>query len=242
MASVNFGKKTLSGADRKMIKVLILVEGQTEEAFVKNLLASHLRGLGVIAIPVIVATKRLLTGDKKRGGYVPYPRLRAEVLRLLNDSSAACVTTMLDYYGLAPEFPGRGTPAGRTSLEKVSSVEQAWATDINCARFIPYLALHEFEAMLFTEPTIIASSFGQSSLQSALQNIRASFASPEDINDHEETAPSKRLGKLFPSYNKPFYGELIAERIGIGRIRGECVHFGTWLGKLESFGPASLAA
>ncbi|HEY5043281.1 MAG TPA: DUF4276 family protein [Verrucomicrobiae bacterium] len=232
----------MSEADRKMIKVLILVEGQTEEAFVKSLLASHLRGLGVIAIPVIVATKRLLTGDKKRGGYVPYPRLRAEVLRLLNDSSAPCVTTMLDYYGLAPEFPGRETPVGKTSLEKVSSVEQAWITDINSARFIPYLALHEFEAMLFTEPTVIASSFGQSGLQSALQNIRASFPSPEDINDHEETAPSKRLGKLFPGYNKPFYGELIAERIGIERIRAECVHFAAWLEKLESFGSAPIIA
>jgi len=225
-----------------MGKVLILVEGQTEEAFVKNLLAAHLRGLGIIAIPVIVATKRLLTGDKKRGGYVPYSRLRAEVFRLLNDSSAACVTTMLDYYGLAPEFPGREKPAGRTALEKVVSVEQAWASDISHQRFLPYLALHEFEAMLFTEPAVIASSFGQSGLHSALQNIRASFPSPEDINDHEETAPSKRLGKLFPSYNKPFYGELIAERIGIDRIRAECVHFAAWLRRLESLGTVTTIA
>lgn len=108
-----------------MAKVLVLVEGQTEEAFVKNLLSRRLRDLGVQVIPVIVATKRLLTGDKIRGGYVPYPRLRAELLRLLNDSSAACVTTMLDYYGLAPEFPGRASPAGNTPSEKVAFVEHA---------------------------------------------------------------------------------------------------------------------
>ena len=219
-----------------MVKVLILVEGQTEEAFVKNLLAVHLRKHGVAVIPIIVATKRLLTGDKKRGGYVPYPRLRAEILRLLNDSSAACVTTMLDYYGLAPEFPGRAEPVGNTTLEKVASVEQAYAADIDNQRFVPYLAMHEFEAMLFTVPTEIANSFGQPSLQTSLQTIRAAFKTPEDINDHEETAPSKRLGKLFPGYNKPFYGELIAERIGIERIRSECAHFAAWLGKLESFG------
>ena len=219
-----------------MLKVLILVEGQTEEAFVKNPLASHLHNRGVLAVPVIVATKRLLTGDKKRGGYVPYPRLRAEVLRLLNDSSAVGVTTMLDYYGLAPEFPGRATPVGKTALEKVASVEQAWTADIDSQRFIPYLALHEFEAMLFTVPAEIATGFGQPALHASLQSIRASFPTPEDINDHEETAPSKRLGKLFPGYNKPFYGELIAERIGIERIRGECGHFASWLGKLESFG------
>lgn len=218
-----------------MQKILILVEGQTEEAFVKNLLSPHLRDRNVTAIPVIVATKRLLTGDKKRGGYVPYSRLRAEVLRLLNDSSAVCVTTMLDYYGLAPEFPGRGNPAGKTALERVTSVEQTWAADINNLRFLPYLALHEFEAMLFAEPAIIASSFGQSGLRSQLQSIRASFPTPEDINDHEETAPSRRLGKLFPGYNKPFYGELIVERIGIEKIRGECAHFASWLAKLETW-------
>lgn len=239
--SVSFGKKTLWEDARDMVKVLILVEGQTEEAFVKNLLAVHLRGWGVAAIPVIVATKRLLTGDKQRGGYVPYVRLRAELLRLLNDSSAVCVTTMLDYYGLAPEFPGRANPVGRTSVERVASVEQAWADDISHLRFLPYLSLHEFEAMLFTEPGVIASSFGQSGLQSQLQGIRASFPTPEDINDHEETAPSRRLGNLFPGYNKPFYGELIAERIGIERIRGECTHFAAWLSRLEAFGQASVA-
>jgi Domain of unknown function (DUF4276) len=222
-----------------MVKVLMLVEGQTEEAFVKNLLAAHLKNHGVIVIPIIVATKRLLTGDKKRGGYVPYPRLRSEILRLLNDSSAASVTTMLDYYGLAPEFPGRASPAGNTGLERVTSVETAWAADINNQRFVPYLALHEFEAMLFTVPSEIATSFGQPALQSSLQNIRAAFKTPEEINDHEETAPSKRLGKLFPGYNKPFYGELIAERIGIERIRNECAHFAAWIAKLEALGVSS---
>jgi hypothetical protein len=226
----------LSEVVRDMVKVLILVEGQTEEAFAKNLLSGHLRAHGVAVVPVIVATKRLLTGDKKRGGYVPYPRLRAEILRLLNDSSAACVTTMLDYYGIAPEFPGRATPVGRTASEKAASVERACAADIDDQRFVPYLAMHEFEAMLFSVPNEIATSLGQPSLQTPLQAIRAAFKTPEDINDHEETAPSKRLSKLFPSYNKPFYGELIAERIGIERIRSECAHFAAWLAKLESLG------
>ncbi len=219
-----------------MVKVLILVEGQTEEAFVKNLLASHLRSFNVFVIPIIVATKRLLTGDKKQGGYVPYVRLRTEVLRLLNDSSAARVTTMLDYYGLAPEFPGRENPAGKTPLEKVSSVERAWAEDINHQKFIPYLSLHEFEAMLFADPTQIANGFALPALHYSLLNIKSSFPTPEDINDDEETAPSRRLGKLFPGYNKPFYGELIAERIGIKRIRSECGHFAAWLSSLEALG------
>lgn len=219
-----------------MVKVLILVEGQTEEAFIKNLLAAYLRNRGIVVVPVIVATKRLLTGDKQRGGYVPYARLRVEVLRLLNDSSAARVTTMLDYYGLAPEFPGRSTPVGKAASERVAWVERAWAADINNPRFLPYLALHEFEAMLFAAPSEIATGFGEPAIQSTLQAIRASFKTPEDVNDHEATAPSKRLGRLFPGYNKPFYGELIAERIGIEHIRTECPHFAEWLRQLEASG------
>jgi hypothetical protein len=219
-----------------MVKILILVEGQTEEAFVKNLLSPHLKNFNVHAVPVIVATKRLLTGDKVRGGYVPYVRLRSEILRLLNDSSSAGVTTMLDYYGLAPEFPGRRFPEGKTPHERVVFVERALAADINNPRLLPYLALHEFEAMLFTVPGEIATSFGQPSLHASLQKIRASFETPEDINDHKDTAPSRRLGKIFPNYNKPFYGELIAERIGLEKIRSECRHFAQWLARLESFG------
>lgn len=146
---------------------------------------------------------------------------------------------MFDYYGLAPEFPGRETPVGSRALERVASVERVCAADINNERFLPYLALHEFEAMLFTAPTEIAIGFGQPALGSSLQSIRALLKTPEEINNHEETAPSKRLGKLFPGYNKPFYGELIAERIGIERILRECNHFAGWLTKLESLGTSA---
>ena len=174
--------------------------------------------------------------ENKRGGYVPYSRLRSELLRLLNDSSAGAVTTMFDYYGLAPEFPGKAALNRKTALERALSVEQAWAADINRQRFVPYLALHEFEAMLFTSPAEIAKCFGKPELRQILQKMRASVATPEDINDHEETAPSKRLSGLFPGYNKPFFGELIAESIGLERIRSECAHFASWLRKLESLG------
>ncbi len=118
-------------------------------------------------------------------------------------------------------------------------MEAEWAADIDNQRFLPYLALHEFEAMLFTSPTEIATILGQPWLSSSLQAIRTSFKTPEDINDHEDTAPSKRLGKLFPGYNKPFYGELIVERIGFERIRNECVHFAGWLAKVEAIGGIS---
>ncbi len=227
-----------------MLKVLILVEGQTEEAFVKRLLAPGLNTHRVAPVPIVLTTKRLLTGDKCRGGHAPYPRIRKEILRLLNDSSAVRVTTMLDYCGLPPGFPGRESPIGQTASQRVLSVEKAWASDIGDPRFLAYLSLHEFEGLLFSDPEKVTDCLDSPRLAAAVSGIRSAFPTPEDINDHENTSPPRRLEALFPAYNKPFFGELIAERIGIPRMRAECPHFSSWLTSMESLGsgpPSHLA-
>jgi len=216
-----------------MRKILVLAEGQTEEKFIKEVLNPHLDPKRVFLQPVIVATKRVNSGGKFKGGVPGYEKVRGEVLRLLADSSSLIVTTMLDYYGLPESFPGRGSPSGRTSLEKVCSVEAAWSRDIGDPRFRPYLSLHEFEALLFVDPGEIARGFSRNELLNDLQIIRNAFATPEDINDHPETAPSKRLQNLFPRYSKPFFGSLISLRIGLDSMRRECRHFGVWLQMLE---------
>lgn len=209
-------------------KAFVLVEGQTEEGFVKKVL-QPVMPVGLYLQPVIIATKRVNSGGKFKGGVPKYPKVRAEVLRLLNDSSAVTVTTMLDYYALPPTFPGRETPAGQTADEKVRHVQRAWEADIGNRRFAAYLSLHEFEALLFSAPQEIADGFAKPELAQELQNIRNSFRSPEEINDHPSTAPSARLSKLYPRYSKPFFGSLIAGRIGIDRICDECAHFAEWV-------------
>jgi hypothetical protein len=217
-----------------MRKILVLAEGPTEEKFIKEVLNPHLVSKKLFLQPVIVATKRVNTGGKFKGGVPSYEKVRKEVLRLLADSSSPTVTTMLDFYGLPDSFPGRSTPQGDTSIEKVHSVETAWSSDINNSRFRPYLSLHEFEALLFVNPDEIARSFSRAELLKELQKIRGQFQTPEDINDNPDTTPSKRLQKLFPRYSKPFFGSLISIRIGLQKIRQECKHFDRWLAMLEN--------
>jgi hypothetical protein len=214
-------------------KAYILVEGQTEETFTKEVLSSSMPP-GLYLQPVVIATKRVNSGGKFKGGVPSYPKVRGEVLRLLADKSAVCVTTMLDYYALPVSFPARSEPQGLTSTEKVRCVETAWETDINNRRFRAYLSLHEFEALLFSEPTAIASGFAKPELGKTLTSIRSSFTTPEDINDNPTTAPSARLEALFPRYSKPFFGTLIASRIGLDRMTAECPHFATWVKFLKS--------
>lgn len=209
-------------------KALILVEGQTEETFIKEVLSGFMP-TGIFLQPVIVATKRVNSGGKFKGGVPSYPRVRNEVMRLLADSSAVRVTTMLDYYALPSTFPGRAQPQGGTSTERARSVETAWEMDIGHPHFHAYLSLHEFEALLFSEPAVIAQSFAKPELESDLVAIRSAFATPEEINDHPDTAPSARLEKLYPRYNKPFFGTLIAQRIGMAAMMDKCPHFADWV-------------
>lgn len=216
-----------------MAKVLVLAEGQTEETFVKHVIAPHLSQCAVSVVPTVIATKRLKSGGQFKGGVPSYTRVKREIKRLLGDTSAAMVTTMIDYYGLPDSFPGRANVQGNTPLERVRYVEAELSVDIGDPRFRAYYSLHEFEALLFASPAEIAKACVTAGLENKFAAIRAAFPTPEDINDNPDTAPSTRIARLFPRYSKPFFGTLIAARIGLKTIREECAHFNEWLSELE---------
>ncbi len=145
-----------------MTRLLMLVEGQSEEIFVKRVLTPHLVSYGVhVAHPVVLWTKRLPAGSGFRGGAVGWQQILEDLRRLLRDSDA-WVTTMLDYYGLPKDFPGQQAARGSGSAhQKVTRLEAGFAQAINHQRFIPFLVLHEFEAWLFSDPETVADYFGQ---------------------------------------------------------------------------------
>ncbi|HXG64431.1 MAG TPA: DUF4276 family protein [Blastocatellia bacterium] len=219
----------------------ILVEGQTEETFVRDVLSEHLANH-----QVYVSVRRVETGrDRKRsriyrGGMTGYGKARGDIRRWLNEDRTAYLTTMFDLYGLPDDFPN--IAAARKlgdAYQKVKLIEEGLETDIQNPRFIAYIQLHEFEGLLFSEIEAIdavLSSYGGSQLK-RLQTIRNQFRTPEEINDNEITAPSKRLLKLYPTYDKVTFGVQISKRIGLSIIRRECPHFREWLSKLEGLNP-----
>jgi hypothetical protein len=99
--------------------------------------------------------------------------------------------------------------------------------------FIPYVQMHEFEALLFSHPQDFALGIHQEALAPELQAICDAFGSPEEINDHPNTAPSKRIEGLLPRYQKPTDGVLAAKRIGLKAMRQECALFDRWITQLE---------
>ncbi len=224
-----------------MTRLFIHAEGETEETFANEVLASHLYGLGYTQV-----SARLIGKERernRRGGVRPWPEARTNILDILSKDPEVIVSTMVDYYGMPQRgegaWPGR---AGATAqLRFPNSIEESLLADIanvmggnfNPRRFAPYVMMHEFEAMLFSDCARFAYGIGQPNLASAFQTIRAAFRSPEDINDSPDTAPSKRIEALVPGYQKPNQGILSVTAIGLETIRAECQHFRGWLKHLE---------
>lgn len=213
----------------EMKRILILVEGQTEEKFVKDIMNPTFGTKDLFLTPIIIRTKEVKAGPNFKGGVNSYTTIKKDVNRLLKDSDAVTVTTMFDFYGLPGDFPS--WKFNGSCYDRVQAAEKAFALDINHNKFIPYLQLHEFEGLLFSVPEIISDTLDRTK-KSIIQSIRDSFSTPEEINEGAETHPSKRLLKYFPRYNKPVFGSLIAGRTGIERIRVACPHFNEWVSRL----------
>jgi uncharacterized protein DUF4276 len=215
-------------------KVLILVEGISEEIFVKKTIAPHLFGHNIYVIPSILWTKREQKGGGFRGGVSSYDQIRRDLINLLRDESAARVTTLLDFYGLPEDFPGKSTLAAVGARSRVAELEQAFANNINHQRFLPFLTLHEFEAWLFSEPGTVASHFGRPALEPHLQKISDTAGGPELINERPQSHPKDRILQIVSSYKETSDGAVICSKIGLAKIRQHCPHFHDWLSVLEA--------
>ncbi len=225
-----------------MTRLLLHVEGRTEVLFVNEILASHLYGLGFLSV-----TARLMGGaraSKQRGGVRSWESVRREIVNNLRTDSELIVSTMVDYYGMPSDWPGRSdasvgipSPSDRARVIEdalLEVVRSEMGADFNPNRFVPYVMMHEFEAMMFSDCDVLGSAIGRQDLTASLQAVRDEFESPEEIDDSPDTAPSKRIESLLPGYQKPIMGVQAAQGIGVDTIRRECPHFADWLHRLES--------
>ena len=222
-----------------MKDVFIICEGRTEVRFVKNVLAPVLGSQALFLYPIRIGRRN------RRGGNVTFERLRTNVRNQLNDNRGAYCSTMFDFYGLPPSFPGKRQASSVAELSaKALIVQEELVLELSrtidrdpLQRFIPYVQMHEFEALLFSNPDALSEAIRRKQLRNELSAIRADFETPEHIDDSPDSAPSKRILALYPEYEKPLMGELAAKAIGLDTIRKECPLFSAWLGKLENLPP-----
>lgn len=211
-----------------MKTVIIICEGPTEEVFCSNLLSQYLQNSCRIEI-------RLL------GGNCNWQRIKDMVEKALKQQKNALVTTFFDYYGVkTKKFPNWKETVGINKAnvrERIEILENGMLEEIDSNlryRFIPYVQLHEFEALLFNNIEVFDEMFEFEQYDRAeLLNIFNEFPDPEMIDQGTETSPSHRLIKIIPAYRKVIQGNAIAEKIGIEQIRQKNKHFNDWIEQLR---------
>lgn len=224
-----------------MTRLHITAEGATEERFVNDCLCIYLASYQVYCdVRKVLTSEDSMRHIEYRGGFRrvnAYTIVRRDITNwLAEDHDPNCYfTTMFDYYALPIDFPGmRESQHIANPYERIQYLEEALSADIHNRRFIPYIQLHEFEALIFAAPQNLILEYPDCDAEIAsLVRISEHFDNPELINQSPLTAPSKRIIAAIPehAHNKPA-GALVAQEIGIPKLREKCPHFDEWLAQL----------
>ncbi|MCW3050966.1 MAG: uncharacterized protein JWN14_136 [Chthonomonadales bacterium] len=211
------------------IELRVLCEGQTELFFTTQVLQPHLRQY------MVFATAALLWNGQ--GGIVPWQTLRNSIKNEVGRSrDHQYVTTMIDLYAIG-NYPGVERQRGETPYDRTKRIEKNMAEGLPNPRFLPYVQIHEFEALVFVDLDYLTMPFPDGQAEGAPEKLRSLIGDtePELVNDNVNTAPSKRLISIVPAYSKvkASAGAEITKAIGIHRLKEACPHFHEWVTQLE---------
>ena len=228
--------------------LVIVTEGDTETRALPELLRPYFRSL---EIEVVFQTLGL--PGRQAGGHKDISVLIKHVELAARQFQGCYISTFFDYYALNHKWPGVREVKAETSassIQKVDRIEKYLAQEVTAKissdvlwanHFIPYIQLHEFEALLFALPEemafVVKSNGPTEKLASEFRAISAGFDTCEEINDDVITAPSKRIAALC-AYQKGKSSEAhawqIFKRGNLESVRKVCPRFSNWLSILEA--------
>jgi hypothetical protein len=179
-------------------RLIIAVEGRTEDNFVRSSLRDHLWGFGLASSSTIVGkAKAAARGNSGRGvrGGGCYADWEKDIRNCLKDNPSRDfrLTTLLDLYGLPADFPMRNRIASdQSQADRCDRLQKVLEDKINDWRFIPYIQLHEFEALVMACLPFLESLYDNHEQLNGLACLQIEVASlqPEEINDSMDTAVS----------------------------------------------------
>lgn len=209
-----------------MKRLVFLVEGDTELLLINKHVIPFLYRKG---FNNPMQAQKIVTNRKmnKKGGVINYEYLKNDMLRVLAQGNVI-ITTFLDFFRLPGSFPGYTSESGKVELIE-SAVSYNLGENPN---IIPYIQLHEFEALLFSDIRGFEIVVDKEKEIAQLAAIIQKYDNPEDINNRPQTAPSKRLIDIF-GYDKVSDGELIMDALGIEIMISKCPRFRSWIEKIE---------
>ena len=210
-----------------MKRLYIVVEGQTEQEFVNTLLRPWFNNYGILNVtPILIKTSK-----HGRGGHVNAEHLKNTINGLLHETNDRnlLVTTFIDFFRIPDNMPGYDAAMQNAdSSNQVTVLEQGLADAIHDWRFVPYIQRHEFEALVFSSNAGFEKYCNKEQYSKTAAIVDA-YPNPVDINSSPETAPSKRLKELIPTYDKVILGNLLALEIGVESIMARCPRFSAWI-------------
>ncbi len=217
------------------VELKAIVEGKTEELFINNILNPYLSQKNIGMIPIQVSK------PGQKGGDVKFARVINDIRLHLKQRKDTYLTLFLDYYAIDIQWPGleeakkqslpehKAEQINRATKDKVNQLFKNQDSD---RRFIPYISMHEFEALLFSDPEILANQLQVR--QSEIDKILHECGRPEEIDDSPDSAPSRRIENLSSRFKKTSTGITIAKTTGIEKMREQCPIFNQWLTQIES--------
>ncbi|MGF7138035.1 DUF4276 family protein [Roseimarinus sediminis] len=217
-----------------MKRIIVVCEGETEKEFCNTILTPYFAKIDIyLQAPLI---------KKSMGGMVKWLELKKQITLHLRNDANAFVTTLIDYYGLYSKYQFPKWEESEKIADKnlrMQNLELGMKDDIESSlrfRFIPYLQLHEFEGLLFNDITIFQEQIPPDELIGVdeLKQVFKEYDNPEMINNNNETSPSHRLARIILGYNKIVYGHILAEAIGLDRMRAKSPRFNNWIERLET--------
>ncbi len=217
-----------------MKRLVIIAEGETEESFVNNILCPFFCSKGIYNSIQCFKTKH------SHGGMSKYSYIKKDILNIIYEKDVV-VSMMIDFYRLPSDFPGfNDLKVTQTHQEQANLLETRIKKDLEDSQkqlfenFIPYIQLHEFEALVFASISGIDSLFERSEMDyNGLMNVIQQYPNPEDINNHPDSAPSVRLKKLISGYNKVLHGIDIINTVGMAELLEKCPRFKAWVESME---------
>ncbi len=218
------------------INVVAIVEGKTEQIFIEQILKPYL------AEKMIFVSATQVTKPGQKGGDVRFARIRKDLELHLKQRQDTYVTTLVDYYG-TKEWPGLDKVAPNWRPDQIAQcinnatkaeVDKSFGQLESNRRFIPFMAMHEFEALLFSDSAVLADDLNIQVQE--ITKVLAQCGEPEAINNSPQTAPSKRLDDWSRNgkFAKVTNGNAIALKIGIPKMREKCPLFDAWIKEFEN--------
>jgi len=215
-----------------MDRLIFIVEGESEAIFINNYLIPYLgnkHGWNMVMTTQKITTNRV---KKAKGGNVGYQYFKNEIKSCARPNHIF-ITTLLDFFRLPNDFP-----AFTTNSKLVDKIEEAICKDIanegviDALHFFPYIQVFEFEALMFSNEAGLRAAIKNDRLFDKIIEIQQKYPNPENINNGPQTAPSKRLEKIY-NYRKTIDTRIVFNKLSIDEIREKCPRFNSWVDKLE---------